>query len=219
VELLSSQEPVKIEAPTLTQAVKKEMSETIINRGTGAGGANTNKNGKSFEEKTSNEERLLSNGFVKKTIPGTSGKYNYYLEKKIGDRTITFLTQTALKSYFMKFFNIELFRKPDEAYLLNENGKYTLKILEKKNQNVEGSVDTKLLAGPTFIEEYKLCLGESFEVEYAFCISKFLQTHYESDEKKYRILRQILENHNVSVFFGEESDYFTKIDSWIYSSS
>lgn len=34
------------------------------NKGTGAGGANTNKNGKKFEEKTSNRERLLEMGFI-----------------------------------------------------------------------------------------------------------------------------------------------------------
>ena len=35
------------------------LKEKIINKGTGAGGANTNKNGKKFEEITNNKSRLL----------------------------------------------------------------------------------------------------------------------------------------------------------------
>ena len=53
----------------------------IINKGTGAGGANTNINGKGFEQNTENEERLISQkGFIRKNIPNKNGKYNYYLE-------------------------------------------------------------------------------------------------------------------------------------------
>ena len=35
------------------------MNKLIINKGTNAGGANTNYNGKKFEEKTNNQQRLL----------------------------------------------------------------------------------------------------------------------------------------------------------------
>ena len=42
----------------------------IQNKGTGAGGSNTNHNGIAFEKKTDNEIRLLSNGFIRKNIPG-----------------------------------------------------------------------------------------------------------------------------------------------------
>lgn len=51
------------------------MTETH-NRGTGAGGDN----GIAFENKTDNEIRLISNGFVRKTIPGKE-KSKYYLQK------------------------------------------------------------------------------------------------------------------------------------------
>ena len=40
------------------------MAETH-NKGTGAGGSTTNKNGIAFEKKTDNENCLLSSGFVK----------------------------------------------------------------------------------------------------------------------------------------------------------
>ena len=57
------------------------MSE-IQNKGTGAGGSKTNVNGIAFEKKTDNEIRLLSNGFVRKSLTGKEKtKYGYYLEK------------------------------------------------------------------------------------------------------------------------------------------
>ena len=39
--------------------------ELIVNKGTGAGGANTNFNGKKFEDKTNNIPRLFENGYEK----------------------------------------------------------------------------------------------------------------------------------------------------------
>lgn len=40
-------------------------TQQIINKGTGAGGSNTNYYGKLFEEKTNNEKRLLGDGYEK----------------------------------------------------------------------------------------------------------------------------------------------------------
>ena len=86
----------------------------VVNRGTGAGGANTNATGIAFETKTDNESRLLNSGWVKKPIPGAKGKYAYYLEKIVdGDRSIIFTKQNGLKNYMKYFHNKELFREPD----------------------------------------------------------------------------------------------------------
>lgn len=192
------------------------MSEQV-NKGTGAGGANTNVNGKAFEEKTSNKARLLESGFIKNSIPGHKGKYDFYLEKKTETGSIIYLSQGGLKSYFSWKFNIELFRAPDEAYLIQRGDNFILKVLEKKNQNVEGSVDTKLLAGPGFIREYQLCLTEKFTIHYAFCLSTFLENQFKNKTKKSEILQTILKESTIPVFFGDASDYFTKLDEWIHS--
>ena len=55
----------------------------IINKGTGAGGANTNYYGKLFEEKTNTRERLLEMGYVEYsfTKAKTKGVGYYYLSK------------------------------------------------------------------------------------------------------------------------------------------
>jgi len=189
---------------------------SIVNHGTGAGGANTNINGLAFEEKTNNYARLLTNGFVRKQIPGYRGKYSFFLEKILAPTaSIIFLTQGGLKEYFAHFHQKELFRNPDEAYLFRTGDSYTLKILEKKNQNAAGSVDSKLLLGSKFIEEYKWCLGEGFSVKYAFCVSDFLKKEYLSEQRKYQFLRENNAIHGVEVMFGDDTDYFTKLDAWI----
>ena len=206
-----------------------------INKGTGAGGSNTNVNGKSFEMKTSNEPRLLDSGFVRKNIPGVGYKIKngFYYEKQITPTTtVVYLTQGGLKAYFKHFFGKEMCRCPDEAYLFEQKDgddgvSYTLKILEKKNQNKSGSVDTKLLAGKAFIDEYIYCLGGDgdgdggsgsapFTVEYAFCINEFLKKDYIADTKKSKALRFIHKKDGISVLFGDDTDYFDTLDAWLF---
>lgn len=202
------------------QQMEEHSTNTSLtqNKGTGAGGANTNKNGKSFEKKTENESRLLLQGYVRKTIPGCSSKFGYFLQKEISPtESITFLTQGGLKAYFAHTFKKEMCRSPDEAYLFQHGDTYTLKILEKKNQNTAGSVDTKLLAGKGFIDEYQYLLGEQFTVQYAFCISDFLKKDYISDSVKSKALRFINEKYDIAVLFGDDEDYYEKLDAWISS--
>lgn len=191
---------------------------SIQNRGAGAGGANTTINGRSFEEKTENETRLLANGFVRHRTPGCKGKYAYYLEKEISHtKKIYYATQTGLKSFIRFKLNKETFRRADEAYIVQNGDTYTLKVLEKKNQNTEGSVDTKLLAGQGFIDEYKFLLGENIKVDYAFCISDFLKRDYLAETLKGKGIRHITQKHGIPILFGEDSDYYEKLDEWINS--
>jgi len=182
-----------------------------VNRGTGAGGGNTNALGLAFEGKTANEQRLEAAGFVRRGIPGSHGKYAYYLQK--GDTV--FMMKGGLKLYMRKTFGADIFREPDEAYIEKRGDRLVLKILEKKNQTMEGSVDTKLLAGPGFLEEYRMSLGEKFDVEYAFCVSNFLKEKVVSEEPKWRCLREINKKYGIQVLYGDDADYFEKLDAWI----
>jgi len=188
------------------------------NKGTGAGGANTNKNGKKFEEKTSNRERLLEMGFIE----NVTQKYNQrfvYLHKIMEEYSIVFVEQWDLQKYMKHNYNIDLFRNPDEAYIIEYNdGRKVIKILEKKTQNVEGSAETKLWSGPSLKREYEIVL-EEFEVEYCFCVSEFLQKKILSNDKKYVILNTILQESNIQVLFGDDENYFDILDKWITNNS
>ena len=191
-----------------------------MNKGKGAGGSKTNYFGKMFEEKTNNERRLLELGYIKYSLTDKPKNiYDYYLYKSFEDKIIIFTLQNGLKKYIKNKYNIDLFRCPDEAYIIEYNsGKTVVKILEKKEQNVEGSVETKLWAGASLKREYELILGDKFEVFYGFCVSKFLQNKFESNEKKYVILNKIFSENNITVLFGDDDNYFESIDKWINNS-
>jgi len=198
---------------------KEECINNTSNKGTGAGGCNTNYYGKKFEEKTNNEVNLLNNGYIryilqknKKTI------YNYYLSKNVEDKNIIFVLQNGLKIYMKDKYNIELFRCPDEAYIIEyKTGKKIIKILEKKEQNMNGSVETKLWSGPSLKREYEIVIGNNFEVHYGFCVSEFLKKKITSTENKYVILNKILDESNIIVLFGDDENYFETLDKWIYN--
>ena len=211
----------KINTSTLTLALEAEVLTTaIINKGTGAGGANTNVTGKSFEQKTENETRLFASGFTRKPIPGyeknTEGSFYYLIKETSPTESVVYLTQGGLKKYFEHFFKKELCRHPDEAYLFRNGDQYTLKILEKKNQNKSGSVDTKLMTARDFIEEYEDSIEDpNFTVHYAFCVSDFLKKDYVSDKKKWVLLRGRHKKYGIAVLFGDDPNYYETLDAWI----
>ncbi len=74
-----------------------------------------------------------------------------YYEYNDDNINIIYFKKNSFKLYFEKEFNIITYRQPDEAYLIkskiNNDNNYILKILEKKNQNVDGSVEDKLKTG------------------------------------------------------------------------
>ena len=197
-------------------ATEENTQLIIINKGTGAGGANTNYYGKKFEEKTNNKQRLLEMGYTENSF---TKKYDYYLSKTFEDKTIVFVLQNGLKMYMKNTYNIDLFRYPDEAYIIEyRSGRKVIKILEKKEQNVEGSVETKLWSGPSLKREYELVLGAEFEVFYGFCVSEFLKNKLISTEKKYTILNTIFNENNIAVLFGDDENYFETFDTWFNNS-
>jgi hypothetical protein len=198
----------------------EENTQLIINKGTGAGGANTNYYGKKFEEKTNNQQRLLEMGYTKNSFTKKPKKaYDYYLSKTFEDKTIVFVLQNGLKMYMKNKYNIDLFRCPDEAYIIEyTSGRKVIKILEKKEQNVQGSVETKLWSGPSLKREYELVLGAEFEVFYGFCVSEFLKNKLISNKKKYTILNTIFNEINIAVLFGDDENYFETFDTWFNNS-
>ena len=200
-----------------------EPKEKIVNKGTGAGGKNTNFHGKKFEEKTNNQTRLLEMGYIQ-FISETkiiNKKKSFCLSKIFPDITVTFVLQNGLKTYMKYKYNIDVFRCPDEAYIIeyHNSDKKVIKILEKKEQNVDGSVETKLWSGPSLKREYEILLEESnFTVHYGFCVSDFLKQKMISKEPKYTILNQILKESGIEVLFGDDDNYFETLDAWINNS-
>jgi len=189
----------------------------IINKGTGAGGNNTNYYGKMFENKTNNENNLLEQGYIKKYFKENKNNiYDYYLEKIFEDKKIIFVLQFGLKKYIKNKYNIDLFRCPDEAYIIEYNNENKIiKILEKKEQNVNGSVETKLWSASSLKREYELMLGNNFKIEYYLCINDFLKNKIISNKPKYKTLNLILNENNIKILYGDDNNYLELLNNWI----
>ena len=63
-------------------ATEENTQLIIINKGTGAGGANTNYYGKKFEEKTNNQQRLLEMGYTKNSFTKKPKKHMTIIYQK-----------------------------------------------------------------------------------------------------------------------------------------
>jgi hypothetical protein len=191
------------------------MEQPIINKGTGAGGSMTNFNGKLFETKTDNDENLINMGFIKNTL--TDAKNGYFLKKDYKDKSIVYVSQSGLRTYMKDKYNIDMFRCPDEAYIITYKRRkhIVIKIIEKKAQNVDGSVETKLWAGNALKREYMIKLGDMFKVEYAYTVSTYLENKLKSNEEKYIILNQLLNEDKINVFYGDSPDYINNINNWV----
>jgi len=194
--------------------------EKQINRGTGAGGSKTTLNGSKFENLVSCEPMLEKNNF-NKTIMNKKSKDNYIYEKMEGNKKITYFKQNGFKQYMKDTFSINVYRKPDEAFLIHniDTDIYTIKIIEKKNQNVEGSVEDKLKTGLFNKKEYSKMLNTKnnikFNIEYAFCVSSFLQNKLNSNNIKYNIIKEIMIEDNIKLFYGEENTYFDELYKFV----
>ena len=185
-----------------------------MNRGTGAGGSETNHNGLEFESRTDNIPNLEKDGYKKVMMD----EKNYFYAKEYPTKFVIFLKQFSLKKYLEKYENIKLkeLYRPDEAYIIKEkeSGKTTIKILEKKNQNVSGSVEEKIDAAPIKKMKYKRLLP-NFKIEYAFCLSGYFKNKLDTSnlfQMTYTILNQ---DFDIPIFFGDDSDYFERLNEWI----
>ena len=197
---------------------KLNISQKNKNKGTCASGANTNYFGKKFEDKTNNQTRLLNIGYIKNSFTKKPQNKYDFLSKTYNDKTIIFVLQNGLKKYMKNKYDIKLFRMPDEAYIIEyNNGEKIIKILEKKEQKINGSVETKLWSGPSLKREYEIVLGNKYKVQYGFCVSDFFKQKIIT-EKKYMILNTILHENKIDILFGDDENYFETLDNWISNS-
>lgn len=198
------------------------MSDTIkiarkTNKGIGAGGANTNKSGKEFEQQTSIVKYLEELKFQKVEIG--KGKMDYVYEKTIDNIKITFVQQTGFVTYCKQNFNISFDRRPDEAFIIKKSEKdYDIKIIEKKNQMVSGTVDSKIYNGEYFKYEYSQYFKENkelnFKIYYSYCLSEYFKNKFET-EKKWKLTKAYCQEKDIKIFFPCEEKCYQEIFDWI----
>lgn len=189
------------------------MNNNIVNKGTGAGGSNTNVSGLAFEKHTDNMQRLLDKGFVKTNM--NSSKNGFYLSKVVDDKELIYVTKSGFKLYAKQFLGVSPFREPDECYIVKHKDFIELKIVEKKNQNTEGSVELKLYSGIGLLQEYNKVFSNNFQVSYAFCLSQFFKNKFNSDSIKYQVMQEVLRDNEIEILYGNDENYFELLDEWI----
>ena len=183
---------------------------TLINNKRKSGGKNTTFNGNNFEKIVNVEDILIKDGFKK--------KYKDYFYKTLDDKEIIYLKKNTFKKYITNKFKINMFRLPDQAYIINyKDGRCIIKILEIKEQQVDGSCETKLWSGPSLKREYSIVFGDKFEVCYGFCLSNFFKDKFDSNILKYNILKQILTENKIDILFGNNVDYVNHLIKWIHN--
>jgi len=146
------------------------------------GGANTNLNGLSFEERTclieafKNHEQIDVNEnneiiFNGEVIGFYTEKHNFYKD--------------FLKPFGINYKDI-LSKKllPDSVFVNVKNN--TVYIIEKKFQKSEGSVDEKLQTGPYKKRMFvKLCAETGYNVEYYYLLNDWYSKDVYRDVKEY----------------------------------
>ena len=139
------------------QMQQRQKSSSSANRGTGAGGAQTNRNGLAFER------CVYPNVYVK----GQGGEIDGYW----------FLKQRDFAKHMKPVDpNMRLFH-PDGAYIKDD----WVMIIECKYQGGSGSVDEKILNSPTKLELYKQAYPHVKDWCYVLVLSEwFRQPSYKT---------------------------------------
>ena len=69
-----------------------------------------------------------------------------------------------------------------------------------------------------FEYEKMLSTMNNLTVSYAFCVSKFLQDKFDSDQVKYKIIKEIMIEDDIKIFYGDDENYFDCLyDNYITS--
>jgi len=173
-------------------------TQPFVNHGIGAGGANTNKNGLSYEEFTDLKDKyktcnfnksddvyeIVFEGYDNTFIKANKSAFHKYMEKN-GEKNPDLQPASGCK-------------QPDEAYIdLNKKNAY---IIEKKFQQGPGSVDEKIQTGP-FKKMHYQELFPNFKIYYIYCLSDW----FKRDE--YRSVLNYLTQNDIPIFWGSSETY------------
>jgi hypothetical protein len=182
------------------------MKQIIKNKGTGAGGSQTTKNGGNFEKKVSMIPYLLKHGYKKDTdcIFKETDNNNYYY------------TEQAAAIKFCKTFGVDLSHKPDGLMVITNNNMVITRVIviEVKNQNRSGSVDQKLWS--SFGIRFSYMEDFNMDVDYAFIVSPYLwEKCIDKPRKAMRHLKKFLKKYNIPIVSSINDDYQDELYEFI----
>lgn len=173
----------RLVVPFIVRDQMQRRQKSSSNRGTGAGGAQTNRNGLAFEK------CVYPNVYVK----GKGGWVGDYWFLKQHD----FAKHMKPVDPKMRLFH------PDGAYVKDD----WVLLLECKYQGGSGSVDEKILNSPTKLELYKQAYPHIKHWRYVLVLSEwFRQPSYEM------WIRTLKRNPEIDVWWVEKCDIRVKLE-------
>lgn len=203
------QEAAAKKAQIAAEKQAKKDQNKITNKGTGAGGANTNKNGLAYEELTDLTDKLKKNIPIKKGI--NEVEFEGYERKWIQ------ASKDNLKKYMKEIgeLNEQIkpapgCKEPDEAYVDPEQK--IVFIIEKKFQQGPGSVDEKIQTSDYKLYHYKKLFPNYNKIYYMYCLSDWFKRDEYTDSLIY------LEEKKVPVFWGSSESYKQEMIEFIHNS-
>ena len=177
------------------------MMQSETNRGTGAGGSNTNVSGLRFEDITD-----LSSEF-NKSIQGVD---SYVIEFNGNGRQYNYAKKAGFLRHMGDKVNKDVkslhgAKQPDEVYVDHSNG--NIFIIEKKNQNTSGSKCECIQTAVSKKRNYSRRIP-TYNVVYIYCLSSWFKDNCQAELDD-------LEEDNIPVFWGNDENYKRDIIEFI----
>jgi hypothetical protein len=166
-----------------------------------AGGANTNKNGLSYEKLTDLHARY--------TIIASHTNHQY-IQFKNKNTVYTLVKKNRFLKYLDKHIDASISKghgckNPDECFI-NEHTK-TIFIIEKKFQTQGGSVCEKIQTAEFKMWQYSRMIPD-YKIVYIYCLSDWFKCNCIAE-------LQYLDIKGIPVFYGNDPDYKKKVVDYI----
>ena len=174
--------------------MEQNNSTTLINKGTGAGGANTNKNGLSYEDLTDLNTHIKVIKTNKNSTTIQFINYDTELEKPKRKTGLFKVLSENLDKSVEKGHGC---KQPDECYINMK--KKNIYIIEKKFQQTNGSVIEKLQTPEFKIWNYKK-MFQDFTIVYIYCLSDYFKQNAKAE-------LEYLKEKKINVFWGNSETY------------
>jgi len=175
------------------------MSELHIQtKGKGAGGANTNKNGLSYETKTdlSTEYNIIQQDKYSKKVTFTTNQNISLLTTKQHN-----LFKCMDKNIDKNIYRAHGCKNPDECFI--DEATKTMFIIEKKFQQTAGSVCEKIQTPDFKIWQYSRTFP-NYTIIYIYCLSDWFKYNCKAEI-------EYLEYKKIPLFWGNSDSYKTDI--------
>lgn len=193
--------PKKLKKKLVLVELTTNKDTNIKNKGTGAGGSNTNKNGLSYEELTELDDRIT---ILEESKISSKIRFNH--DKKSFIKT----KQSKLFKCMKDEIDISIekahgCKNPDECYIDKELK--NMFIIEKKFQQCSGSVCEKIQTPDFKLWQYSRTFPK-YNIIYIYCLSDWFKKNCKAE-------LEYLDFKNICYFWGSSETYKDDIINFI----